>query len=72
MPSHSEGDVRDLGFHLKWNMGFTYDAVSLFSAEFNERPQLETFGWKRLAWSPGAVWDWFGCIPVLSSLCQGF
>jgi len=44
------GDVRDLGFHLKWNMGFTYDAVSLFGADFDQRPQLETFGWKRLAW----------------------
>lgn len=50
-----EGDVRDLGFHLKWNMGFTYDAVSLFGADFDQRPQLETFGWKRLAWSLGAV-----------------
>ena len=50
-----KGDVRDLGFHLKWNMGFTYDAVSLFGADFDQRPQLETFGWKRLAWSLGAV-----------------
>ena len=49
-PSNPQGDVRDLGFHLKWNMGFTYDAVSLFSADFNERTKLETFGWKRLAW----------------------
>lgn len=45
-----QGDVRDLGFHLKWNMGFAYDAVSLFSADFNQRTKLETFGWKRLAW----------------------
>ena len=49
----SQGDVRDLGFHLKWNMGFTHDAVSLFSADFNERTKLETFGWKRLAWLLG-------------------
>ena len=53
-PHDPKGDVRDLGFHLKWNMGFTYDTVSLFGADFDQRPQLETFGWKRLAWSLGA------------------
>ena len=39
-----------MGFHLKWNMGFAYDALSYFGADPEERPQLDTFGWKRLAW----------------------
>ncbi|CAJ1365416.1 unnamed protein product [Effrenium voratum] len=43
-------DIRDLGFHLKWNMGFAHDTLSMFSSKFRERPQLETFGWRKLAW----------------------
>lgn len=43
-------DFRDLGFHMKWNMGFTYDALSYFGSSFKERRSLDTFGWKRLAW----------------------
>ena len=46
----SKAEIRDLGFHLKWNMGFAYDALSYFGADPEERPQLDTFGWKRLAW----------------------
>ncbi|CAE7373274.1 glgB [Symbiodinium sp. CCMP2456] len=45
-----QAEIRDLGFHLKWNMGFAYDALSYFGADPEERPQLDTFGWKRLAW----------------------
>lgn len=46
----AEDDFRDLGFHMKWNMGFTYDALSYFGSSFKERRSLDTFGWKRLAW----------------------
>ena len=31
-------------------MGFVYDALSYFGADPKERPQLNTFGWKTLAW----------------------
>ena len=48
--SLAEDDLKDLGFHLKWNMGFSYDALSFFGSSFKDRPHLETFGWKRLAW----------------------
>mmetsp|Transcript_28912 Transcript_28912/g.83850 ORF Transcript_28912/g.83850 Transcript_28912/m.83850 type:complete len:936 (-) Transcript_28912:96-2903(-) len=40
----------DLGFHLKWNMGFTYDALAFLGTTFAERPRLDVFGWKKLAW----------------------
>lgn len=43
-------NVQDLGFHCKWNMGFTFDALAFLGTEFTKRPQLETFGWKKLAW----------------------
>jgi len=42
--------VEDLGFHLKWNMGFTYDTLAFMGTESVKRPQLETFGWQKLAW----------------------
>eukprot|EP00931_Biecheleriopsis_adriatica_P004557 TRINITY_DN106204_c0_g1_i1.p1 TRINITY_DN106204_c0_g1~~TRINITY_DN106204_c0_g1_i1.p1 ORF type:complete len:942 (+),score=183.64 TRINITY_DN106204_c0_g1_i1:59-2827(+) len=42
--------VQDLGFHLKWNMGFSFDTLQFFGTEAAKRPHLETFGCKRLAW----------------------
>jgi 1,4-alpha-glucan branching enzyme len=51
-----EGTERDkvkldhLGFHLKWNMGYTYDSLAFLATEYSKRSQLETFGWKKLAW----------------------
>jgi len=42
--------LQDLGFHLKWNMGFTYDALAYFASEAAKRPHMETFGCKKLAW----------------------
>mmetsp|Transcript_30352 Transcript_30352/g.86848 ORF Transcript_30352/g.86848 Transcript_30352/m.86848 type:complete len:929 (-) Transcript_30352:247-3033(-) len=42
--------VEDLGFHLKWNMGFTFDTLAYFGKDPAARPQLEIFGCKQLAW----------------------
>eukprot|EP00928_Gymnodinium_smaydae_P001243 TRINITY_DN10470_c0_g1_i1.p1 TRINITY_DN10470_c0_g1~~TRINITY_DN10470_c0_g1_i1.p1 ORF type:complete len:903 (-),score=164.60 TRINITY_DN10470_c0_g1_i1:279-2702(-) len=42
--------AQDLGFHLKWNLGFAYDVLAFMKAEFKARPHLETFGWKKMAW----------------------
>mmetsp|Transcript_13565 Transcript_13565/g.39040 ORF Transcript_13565/g.39040 Transcript_13565/m.39040 type:complete len:915 (-) Transcript_13565:310-3054(-) len=46
----SKVDALDLGFHLKWNMGFTYDTLGFLGTTFSDRPRSETFGWKKLAW----------------------
>eukprot|EP00746_Dinoflagellata_sp_MGD_P147798 gnl/MRDRNA2_/MRDRNA2_80110_c0_seq1.p1 gnl/MRDRNA2_/MRDRNA2_80110_c0~~gnl/MRDRNA2_/MRDRNA2_80110_c0_seq1.p1 ORF type:complete len:660 (-),score=119.07 gnl/MRDRNA2_/MRDRNA2_80110_c0_seq1:38-1969(-) len=42
--------MEDLGFHLKWNMGYTYDSLAFLGTEYAKRSQLDTFGWKKLAW----------------------
>jgi len=42
--------VEDLGFHLKWNVGFTDDTLSFLGMESTKRPTCTTIGWQKLTW----------------------
>eukprot|EP00929_Paragymnodinium_shiwhaense_P076552 TRINITY_DN39381_c0_g1_i1.p1 TRINITY_DN39381_c0_g1~~TRINITY_DN39381_c0_g1_i1.p1 ORF type:complete len:950 (+),score=232.77 TRINITY_DN39381_c0_g1_i1:118-2967(+) len=45
--AHQGGE--DLGFHLKWNMGYSFDTLAFMGSKTCERPSLESFGHKKLA-----------------------
>eukprot|EP00403_Amphidinium_massartii_P029710 CAMPEP_0178406164 /NCGR_PEP_ID=MMETSP0689_2-20121128/18771_1 /TAXON_ID=160604 /ORGANISM="Amphidinium massartii, Strain CS-259" /LENGTH=938 /DNA_ID=CAMNT_0020027197 /DNA_START=73 /DNA_END=2889 /DNA_ORIENTATION=- len=46
----SRHSVPDLGFHLKWNMGFTYDTLAVCKSHQDGRAHMQIFGWKQLSW----------------------